>query len=137
MTYSATTLENVVERDILKEFGSRSDMRIWKAKVGKVNRAEEGERPIWVQYGLIGQADISGIRLPHGQRIEIECKRPKGGRQSEEQKAFQAMVTRFGGIYIVARNVQDVYEGLGLIKIVKGNPCCGAFGFCDCGMDIL
>lgn len=107
MSYSDDTLENVVERDILKEFGCRPDMRIWKAKVGKVL-----QHNVWVQYGLIGQADISGIRLPNGQRIEIECKRPKGGRQSDEQKAFEAMVTRFGGIYVLARCVEDVRRAL-------------------------
>jgi hypothetical protein len=55
-------------------------------------------------------ADISGI-LHDGRRLEIECKSATG-RQSPEQASFQAMIERFGGVYILARSAQDAVAQL-------------------------
>ena len=49
-----------------------------------------------VRFGLPGQADLTGI-LTGGLRLEIEVKGPEG-RQTEEQRAFQRMIERFGGV---------------------------------------
>jgi len=92
---------------ILHEFGSRPDIRLWRANV-LVARTKDGRV---VKAGVKGQADLSGIRAG-GQRIEIEVKSPSG-RQSQEQKRWQAMILRFGGIYVTARSLEDVREVLG------------------------
>lgn len=91
--------------EILRALGQRSDMRVWRNNSGVAfskNRA--------VRFGVPGQGDISGIRAG-GQRIEIEVK-SSIGRQSPQQRAFQAMIERFGGLYIVARRVEDVINAL-------------------------
>ncbi len=75
--------EHQIQNDILREFGTRSDLRLWRANVGI---AHMGNRT--VSFGLKGQADLSGI-LPDGRRLEIEVKSDTG-RQREEQLAFQA-----------------------------------------------
>ena len=93
---------------ILHEFGSRPDIRLWRANV-LVARTKDGRV---VKAGVKGQADLSGLWLPDGQRIEIEVKSPSG-RQSQEQKRWQAMILRFGGIYVTARSLEDVREVLG------------------------
>lgn len=102
--------------EILHEFGSRDDCRIWRNNVGSA-KTRDGR---FIRFGIPGQADISGIlavTLPGGrvigQRIEIEAK-TKTGRQRPEQKKWQAMIERMGGIYILARSVDDVRAGLGL-----------------------
>lgn len=59
-----------------------------------------------MRFGLPGQADLSGI-LPDGKRLEIEVK-SVSGIQHESQKMFQAMIERFGGVYILVRFVEDV-----------------------------
>jgi len=64
-----------------------------------------------VRFGLPGQADLTGI-LPGGVRLEIEVKRP-GCPQTHEQRAFQRMIERFGGVYVLARSVQDVWTAIG------------------------
>lgn len=48
-----------------------------------------------------------------GQTVYIETKRLNGGRQSDEQKAFQAMAESMGAIYILARSVEDVEAIIG------------------------
>jgi hypothetical protein len=58
-----------------------------------------------------GVADIIGL-LPSGRFLAVECKSLRG-RQSEAQRAFQAMVEGSGGLYIIARGIEDLErEGL-------------------------
>jgi hypothetical protein len=56
-----------------------------------------------------GIADRYAIK--DGVSVWIEFKKP-GGRQSDYQKLFQAEVKRHGGVYILAKSVEDVIEGL-------------------------
>jgi len=65
-------------------------------------------RPI--KFGVNGQADITGL-LADGRRLEVEVK-GKGGRQSDAQKAFQGIIERMGGVYVLARCVDDVERTL-------------------------
>ena len=62
-----------------------------------------------IKIGTKGMADIAG--LYKGRMIQIEC---KVGRdfQKPEQLAWQKMIERFGGIYILARSIEDVERGL-------------------------
>jgi hypothetical protein len=87
-------------------------MRLWRANVGVARiggpRSAGGRV---VRFGLPGQADLTGI-LPSGVRLEIEVKRP-GCPQTPEQKAFQKMIEHFGGVYVLARSVQDVWTAIG------------------------
>lgn len=66
-------------------------------------------RPI--SYGIEGGGDLCGLIPPHGRILQIEVK-AEGDRQSDKQKAFQAMIERAGGAYIVARSVEDVTKYL-------------------------
>lgn len=70
-----------------------------------------------VKFGTPGAADLSGI-LIDGTRIEIEVKTATG-RQSKQQQAFQAMIERFGGIYILARSADDAEAQINAI-VEKG-----------------
>ena len=48
-----------------------------------------------------------------GQTVFIETKRLHGGKQSDEQIAFQAAAEKVGAIYILARSVEDVEAVIG------------------------
>lgn len=98
--------EHALVQSILIEFGSRPTLRLWRVNTG----AALG-RAGFVRFGLPGMADISGI-MQGGRRIEIECKTATG-RQSPEQKRWQAMIEKFGGLYVLARSVEDVGKVLG------------------------
>ena len=101
--------EKQVQNAILREFGTRPDLRLWRQNTGA---ARVGRR--FVRFGVPGQADLTGI-LPGGRRVEIEVKSPTG-RQTPDQRAFQALIERFDGLYVLARSVDDVRRAIG------GNP---------------
>jgi len=122
-----TERERDIQQAILREFGRRRDLRLWRANVGA---ARFGRRV--VQFGVPGQADLTGL-VPvqalctcprceavfygpaQGVRLEIEVKAPRG-RQSQVQRQFQAMIERFGGLYILARSPKDVHRALTRIR---------------------
>ncbi len=97
--------EKQLQNAILRAFGTRSDMRLWRANTGV---AHFGRR--FIQFGIPGQADLTGI-LPNGRRLEIEVK-AAAGRQTPAQLVFQAMIERFGGVYVLARSVDDVRRAI-------------------------
>lgn len=77
--------------------------RCWKQETGAAYR--EGEL---IHYGLKGSADISGI-MRDGRRLEVEVKTGKAVQQ-ENQKAFEAMILKMGGVYFVARSVSNALD---------------------------
>lgn len=97
--------EKEIQNQILIRFGARHDMRIWRNNTGAI---KVGER--FVSFGLKGSADILGL-LRGGRFLAIEVK-AASGRQSPDQKSFQKMIEDFGGLYILARSVEDVERGL-------------------------
>lgn len=99
--------EKRLQNLILLTFGTRGDMRLWRANVGV---ARMGPNRV-VRFGVPGQADLTGI-LPGGTRLEIEVKTATG-EQSPEQRAYQRIIERFGGVYVLARSVEDVWDAIG------------------------
>ncbi len=93
--------EHQIQNAIIREFGTRPDMRIWRANTGV---AKYGDRV--VRFGVPGQADLTGL-FSDGRRLEIEVKSATG-RQSKDQKRYQAMIERYGGLYVLAQSVADV-----------------------------
>jgi hypothetical protein len=86
---------------VLLALGSRPDCRLWRNNTGKLPDPRFGR---WVSFGLKGSADILGI-LRGGRFLAIETKTATGLRP--EQRAFRDMVTAMGGLYVVARSVDD------------------------------
>ena len=99
--------EAALQREILRRFGCRPDVRLWRANAGRalVPTANGGLRPI--QVNLPGCPDLIGFLAPSGRFLGIEVKAP-GGTLRESQLAFAEVLRRMGGIYIVARSVEDV-----------------------------
>jgi len=57
-----------------------------------------------------GWPDITGL-LPGGRFIGVECK-AKRGRQSAAQKDMAEEIRRRGGIYVLARDVEDLRKAI-------------------------
>lgn len=57
-----------------------------------------------------GVPDIECVAAPNGVYIGIEVKSGKGGVQSDHQKQAEAFIRRVGGIYVLARSVDDVIK---------------------------
>ena len=99
--------ERDIQNAILREFATRSDLRLWVNPVGNAITPDGKQR---IRFGLIGQADLTGI-LPDGRRLEIEVKN-ETGQQRPAQVRYQDMIRKFNGLYILARSVDDVYAAL-------------------------
>ena len=115
---AALGTEKTLLRTILRQFGSRPDLRLFRNNVG-VCEFPDGSR---VAYGLCpGSSDLIGfqtIRIAPemvGHRlarfVAIEVKGPSG-RPTDAQHRFIEAVGRAGGIAILARSPMDVKEAL-------------------------
>ena len=110
--------------DVLKAWGAHPRLRIWRVNTGvgwfangaPARKADPGA--YCVRFGVPGQADVSGLILPDGQRLEIETK-ARNGRQSDEQKRWQRIIESFGGIYVLARSVADVDARLAALGVTR------------------
>lgn len=79
--------------------------RFWSQPTGAAYR--DGEL---IRYGFLGSADISGI-IKGGYRVEIEVKTGQAI-QRKNQKIFEKNIKMWGGIYFVARSVDDAVKSL-------------------------
>jgi hypothetical protein len=98
--------EHQTQNLILRYLSACDRLRVWRQNTG-VARFKDRT----VRFGVPGQADISGLVFPSGRRLEIEVK-TKTGRQSDAQRNYAEMIRQMGGLYILARCVEDVYTAL-------------------------
>ena len=112
--------ENDVKKAIL-DYARKLHIPLWRANTGAVpfdEKTPPGQvrRKRWVRFGRIGQADLTGL-MPDGtgRRLEVETKRPKGGRQSVRQKDFQFLIEQHNGVYILANSLEE------FVKAIKAN----------------
>lgn len=68
--------------------------------------AHSGRR---VRASVPGAADI--IAVYQGRALAVECK-TKAGRQSPDQRNFQAAWERAGGVYVIVRSATDALAAL-------------------------
>lgn len=71
---------------------------------------QDGKTSQFLRAGWVGAPDIIG-QLKGGRLLSVEVKRPSGT-ESDEQADFRQLVTATGGLAIVARRVEDVWEAL-------------------------
>ena len=103
LTEADRKLEDEIQAEILLGIGKdfSDSIRAWRNNTGSLKIDNR-----FVRFGLKGQADISGI-MEGGRRLEIEVKTSKGV-QSQAQKDYDQMITKFGGIYLLARDYETV-----------------------------
>ena len=114
-------LEKELQTTIFKKYGALPWLKIWRCNTGSaigVSFIMKAKRlgyfpdnmPI-TRYGVIGMPDIMGIIAPAGRLVGIEVKSPTG-RQTPEQKLWQKVITDLGGLYILAKHIDDITEAL-------------------------
>jgi hypothetical protein len=79
----------------------------WRINSG----ALKTQRGQLVHFGAKGMADFYAIGK-EGKSIWIECKRPKGGRLSSDQKEFLDCINRNGGVGIVVNSIDSLENQL-------------------------
>ena len=100
--------ETALMRDILVALPGPPVGIWWRQNVGV--GVAPGKRVI--RFGVPGMADIGGCY--RGRHVEIEVKAPRG-RQSDQQKLWAAAITKVGGIYVLARSVEQVLAELAAV----------------------
>lgn len=90
-------------KQILIQYGSKPYVRLWANNTGAVATKNR-----YVKFGLKGSSDIIGI-LSTGQFIGLEIKTGKS-KQSPQQIAFQNMLEKFNGVYILVRSINDAQD---------------------------
>lgn len=105
---------------------TRTDCLLWRNNSGGT-RIDD----FFMKFGKKGSGDWLGLQAVQlhpastgwlvGRFVAIECKRERGGTQSDDQARFQRNIERHGGLYILARSVEDVAKGMGpcTVHIVK------------------
>lgn len=101
--------EKRIQNDSLRWLATQRDLRVIRLNTG-VGFYGSGANRRAVRYGVPGMTDTI-VLLPHGRVAWLEFKSPTG-RQSPQQKSFQAMVELLDHIYILARSVDDVRNGI-------------------------
>ena len=98
--------ERNVQQDIRLALGADPDVVLWRNQCGFY---KESGRAIKYGVGSPGGADLIGIfRASDGRGIFIAVEvKTDTGRQSLEQKQFQALVERKGGHYALCRSADD------------------------------
>lgn len=103
---TTTTTEHQIQNAILRYLSQCDRLRVWRQNTGVAKYRDRT-----VRFGVPGAADLSGLVFPSGRRLEIEVK-TKTGRVSDAQLAYRRMTEDMGGLYILARCVEDVYVAL-------------------------
>jgi len=114
---SPTPSEALTLKQIMIAWGSHPRLRIARCNVGvgwfckgqPARKSDIGAYP--VRFNPPGTADLVGVIAPTGRLLMIEVK-TKSGKQRKEQATMQRVVTKFGGVYILARSVSDVDSAL-------------------------
>lgn len=79
----------------------------WRNNTG----AFKGEGGGFYRFGAKGSPDILAILPDQGKFLGIECKDVRG-KLSEDQENFKFSVEMMGGIYLVARSIDDLISFL-------------------------
>lgn len=78
------------------------ELVLWRNNVGQM--IDKDGRRVVFGVGGKGAADLIGMWA--GRFVAVELKTDKG-RQTDEQRTFQALVTARGGVYAVIRSVEQ------------------------------
>ena len=89
--------------------------RVWRRNIGAQNEAGR-----FIRFGVPGEPDIEGIfpiERGHvfGVFLGVEVKAGKD-RLSDKQKAFAAMITKAGGIWLECRDVDKCLKELEMYR---------------------
>lgn len=104
---------NVSESEVIRQV--KEVVRITGLKLQRINTGcftvGEGRAKRFIKTAEAGTLDFEGYDN-RGRHVGIECKRPVGGRLSDEQAARIDDINRKGGVAFVARSGNEALEKL-------------------------
>jgi hypothetical protein len=104
---SGAPLERDIVQAILADLGALHGLILWRNPVHKLETWDpESAKVLFLRAGLaIGSADLIGCL--NGRFVALEVKKPKTGRESDEQTAWLASVRRVKGFAATVRTVEE------------------------------
>ena len=102
-------LERDIQRQIIDWLGWQG-IFAFRTNTGAAMLPGRAGKPQLVRFGFKGVSDILGI-VGQGQFLSIEVKRP-GGKLTIDQEVFRELVVKNGGLYILAKSLDDVKRAL-------------------------
>lgn len=94
--------ESQIQDEVRLALGSDPDLVLWRNNIGMAWMRNGAP----VKFGVGGPGGADLIGLYRGRFVAIELKTPVG-RQSKEQKTYQQLVERKGGVYVVLRSADE------------------------------
>lgn len=113
--------ESAILRGILDAFAWNTDVRIWRQNTGAARLPGKNRTTQVVRFGVKGAADLTGIVIATGRRVEIEVKRP-GNKPTAEQVSYGEFIRKNGGIYLVVHSIQETLDLLEAELYPNGRP---------------
>lgn len=107
-------LESDIQASILVAVTAREGAFAWRNNTGMF-RSMDGKRV--VRAAVPGSPDILGCYRGRALGIEVKAAR---GKQAEEQRRFQRLWTKAGGVYAVCRSAEDAVAVLDSIDEGRG-----------------
>lgn len=105
------SLESAIQKTILEYLAVKNIMH-WRNNTGGTRiGANNHSKGYFMQWGSPGSPDILCILKPSGRFCGIEVKSTTG-KQSDLQKKWQQRCEENGGLYILARSLDDVIKHL-------------------------
>lgn len=99
--------ESALQDEIRLALGRVPGLVLWRNNCGF-----DADRKVRYGVGSPGGADLIG--LYRGRFLAVEIKTPTG-RQSNEQRTFQALVEAKGGVYAILRSVDEALAWVGTL----------------------
>lgn len=93
--------ESLIQDQIRLALGAMPGLCLFRNNIGMAER--RGHK---IRFGVGGPGGSDLIGIYRGRFLAVEIKTPVG-RQTEEQRTFEALITRLGGIYVVLRSVDE------------------------------
>lgn len=101
-THPVVPCPDLPEREVLKQ------CLAWlRARRVFCDRHDCGSGPGHARYGIKGAGDIIGV-FSDGQHFEVECKKGKGGRLSENQQDRMVNVEATNALYYVVHGIPEM-----------------------------
>lgn len=100
--------ETATQRQILAALSALPECLVWRNETGLVAWPNAPHKRF--RIGTPGSPDIVGVYK--GRAIGVEVKSARG-RQSRQQCRFKQQWEKAGGVYVIARSVDDALQGIG------------------------
>lgn len=104
--------ESSIQAAIRLALGQEHDVTLFRNNCGQGEFWLSSGKTQRVQYGLcVGSSDLIGLLAPSGRFIALEIK-SESGRETPEQKKFQAHIRAMGGFAATVRSVEEARAAL-------------------------